>query len=150
MHRSIAMAAAICVLGAVGTRAARAQSTHIGSFAAYQFDVKDPAMGGQVTLPLVRELDLYPSAAYYFVDTGSMWAVNADLRYRLPSVAYVGGGLNVARRSVGVTNSTDAGLNLIGGLESRKGWIHPFAEGRVILNGGSAFQLNGGVNMTLH
>src|SRR5262245_55679967 len=128
MHRSIAMAAAICVFGAVGTKAAQAQSTHVGSFAAYQFDAQDAAMGGQVTLPLVREFDLYPSAAYYFVDTGSMWAVNADMRYRFPRVAYVGTGLNVARRSVGVNNSTDTGLNLIGGVESRKGWIHPFAE----------------------
>ena len=150
MRRSLAVAAAICFIGAMSAGAAQAQNAHIGSYAAYQFDAQDAAMGGQVTLPLVREFDLYPSATYYFVDTGSLWAVNADMRYRFPRIAYVGTGLNVARRSVGTSNSTDTGLNLIGGVESRKGWIHPFAEGRVILNGGSAFQLNGGVNMTLH
>ena len=149
MRRQLAIAAAVCLIGTMGARASWAQSSHVGSYAAYQFDTKDPGMGGQFTLPLVRQVDLYPSATYYFVDAGSMWAVNADVRYRLPRVAYLGTGINVARRSIANSNATDAGLNLIGGLESRTGRIHPFAEGRVILNGGSAFQLNGGINMTL-
>ena len=149
MHRRIATLAAVCLLGALGAARAQAQNTHLGSYAAYQFDLREPGMGGQLTLPVQRRFDLYPSASYYFVDTGSLWAVNADVRYRLPRIAYVGTGLNVARRSVGNVNDTDAGLNLIGGVESRRGWIHPFAEGRVILNGGSAFQLGAGVNMTL-
>jgi hypothetical protein len=149
MSRSIALLAAALLVGTVSAGTATAQGTHVGSHAAYHFDIKEPAMGGQVQVPLMRQLELYPSAAYFFVDRGSFWAVNADLKYRLPRAAYLGAGLNVARRSVNDVNDTDAGVNLLGGLEGRRGRIHPFMEGRVILNSGSAFQLAGGINMTL-
>ncbi len=149
MFRRIAMVAAACVVGLCGAERALAQSTHIGSHAAYHFDVKEPGMGGQAVLPVMPRLELYPSAAVFFVDRGSLWAVNADLRYRMPRSAYLGAGLNVARRSVNDVNDTQTGVNLLGGLESRRGYIHPFVEGRVILNGESAFQAMGGLNITL-
>jgi len=46
-------------------------------------------------------------------------------------------------------SNTDAGLNLIVGLESLKGWIHPFAEGRLTVGDESTFQIAGGLNFTL-
>jgi hypothetical protein len=149
MRRNLAVAVAVCLIGIGSAQVARAQQTHIGSYAAYQFDAKDPGMGGLVAVPMVKRFDLYPSATYYFVDTGSEWAVNADVRYRMPKLVYFGTGLNVARHSFLTSNSTDAGLNLITGVEAQYGRIRPFAEGRVILSGGSAFQLNGGVNMAV-
>ncbi len=71
------------------------------------------------------------------------------MKYRSPTPVYLGAGLNVARRSVSGVSDTETGANLIGGLESRWGMVHPFLEGRVILNSTSAFQFLGGINVTL-
>jgi opacity protein-like surface antigen len=148
MQRPVALAVA-AALAALAAGPAAAQQTRIGSHAAYHFDVRQPALGGQLEVPLLQQLELYPSAAYFLVDRGSLWAVNADLKYRLLSPAYLGAGLNLARRSVNDVNDTDAGVNLLAGVQGRRGPIQPFMEGRVILNSGSAFQLAGGLNIAL-
>lgn len=149
MQRMTGIMAVVAALVAGGAAVAEAQNAHIGSHLAYQFDVRDPAVGAQATLPVVSQFDFYPSGAVYLVDQGSLMAFNADMKYRLPAIAYVGGGLNLLRRNVNDVGRTDAGVNLLGGVEGRTGRIHPFAEGRVILNEGSAFQLAGGVNIAL-
>lgn len=123
--------------------------TRVGSSLAYQFDVRDPALGAQLDVPLDSRFALYPSGAVYFVDQGSLVGFNADVKYRLPAALYLGGGLNVLHRSVAGVGNTDAGVNLLGGIERRSGWLQPFAEGRVILNDGSAFQLAAGLNVAL-
>lgn len=150
----ISVAVSMVMAGTGTLRAQRAQNAGsqqaaIGTHMAYQFDVRDPGVGGQISVPVYRQLSLYPSGAVYLVDTGSLYAVNADVKYRLPSLLYLGGGLNLLRRSVNAAGSTDAGVNLLGGFEARRGPIHPFVEGRVILNDGSAFQLAGGLNVAL-
>jgi hypothetical protein len=45
--------------------------------------------------------------------------------------------------------STHAGLNLLGGVESLRGTVHPFGEGRFIISDDSRFQLQAGLNITL-
>jgi hypothetical protein len=121
----------------------------VGSYMAYHFDTRDPALGAQLDVPVASRLALYPSGAVYLVDSGSLVGLNADLKYRLPMRTYVGGGLNLMHREIGDADNTDAGVNLLGGIEGRTGRIHPFAEGRVILNDGSAFQLAAGLNIAL-
>ncbi|PYP41419.1 MAG: hypothetical protein DMD43_06585 [Gemmatimonadetes bacterium] len=47
-----------------------------------------------------------------------------------PNWLDVGGGLNFADRRVSGVGSTHAGLNLFAGVESLRGWVHPFGEAR--------------------
>lgn len=126
---------------------------HIGPHVAYEFTNQDFAIGAQFSVPVAHHLEVYPSFDYYFVDPGSLWAVNADLKWRVarerPDWLYVGTGLNIARSSVGTLHHTDAGLNLIAGVESLKGRIHPFGEGRLIVSDETRFQLAAGLNFTL-
>jgi hypothetical protein len=134
---------------------ALAQRSHIGPQIGYNFDYEALVLGGQLSLPLGYHLELYPSFDYFFVDagTGTVWAINADLKYRLPiqgaDFLYIGGGVNFTRSSFGGTGNTDTRGNVIAGLESRRGNIHPFAEFRLTAGQGSTTQLVGGLNITL-
>ena len=71
------------------------------------------------------------------------------LKYRLPlqnaDFLYIGGGLNFTRSS----GTSDTRGNVLAGLESRRGNIHPFAEFRLTAGQGSTTQLVGGLNITL-
>ena len=130
-----------------------AQRSHIGVHAGYDFDRDKAAFGGQVSLPLSRFVELYPSVDVYLVDVGSLVGFNGDLKFRLnpgaPLQLYVGGGVNVLRASAGGVGATDTGWDLLGGLESRFGYTHPYVEGRALHHDRSAFQLNAGLNITL-
>jgi hypothetical protein len=134
-----------------GTAAAQSQNTtRVGSYLAYHFDVRDPGVGAQLDVPVTPRLTLYPSGGVFLVDQGSLWGVNADVKYWVTSPLYVGGGLNIMQRSLAGTGRTDTGVNLLTGLEGHMGWrLHPFAEGRVILNEGSAFLLGAGLRVAL-
>jgi hypothetical protein len=112
---------------------------HIG----YNFDADDLLLGAQVSWPITRRVDLYPSFDLYLVDTGHLWALNFDVKYRPPSISgswYLGGGINILDRTAG--SSTN--LNLLTGLEGRRGRTRPYVEAKLILGDGSAFQLVGG------
>jgi len=134
---------------------AAAQRAHIGAHAGYQFDANEALVGGQMTLPASRFVELYPSLDVYLVDTGSLLAFNGDLKLRLtpgaPLQLYAGGGINVLRRrgSGGGSATTDTGFDLLAGVESRRGGVHPYVEGRWLVHDATAFQLNGGLNITL-
>src|SRR6266487_3572021 len=101
------LAPALVALGVLATPVA-AQLSHIGAHVGYDFDGDDTVVGGQLSLPLNRVLELYPSVDVYLVDVG-----------------------------------------LLGGLESRFGYTHPYVEGRALHHDRSAFQLNAGLNITL-
>jgi hypothetical protein len=146
---ALVLTATVAVAGA-----AQAQNgqVHLGPRMSYQFDLEEFGLGAQLSAPLVPRLDVYPSFDYYFVDPGSVWNVNADLKFRpSPGAAwlYLGGGLNVARTSVGDVTHTDAGVNAFLGMESRTGRVHPFAEFRFTNNDGSTGQISAGLNITL-
>ena len=136
-------------LTAVFARSAQAQTKemHFGPHILYNFDLKDFGIGAQFSVPVAHYLEFYPSFDYYFVD-GSAWALNADLKYRFAGQGwdwlYAGGGLNLTHFA-----KTNANLNLIGGVESLRGTIHPFGEFRAILGHGSSVQLAAGLNITL-
>ncbi len=147
----IAMCAALA--SCVGFGVARAQDANaarVGSRMSYNFDVRDPGIGAQIDVPVASRIALYPSGAVYFVDQGSLYGLNADVKVRVARALYVGGGLNLLHRSVADVGNTDAGVNLLGGLEGHVGRrVRPFAEGRVILNDGSAFELGAGLSIIL-
>jgi hypothetical protein len=151
--RASRLVAALVLTAAVaGTAQAQAGSVHLGPRMSYQFDLEEFGLGAQLSAPLVPRLDVYPSFDYYFVDPGSFWNLNADLKFRpSPGTAwlYLGGGLNIARSSFGDNSSTDAGVNAFLGMESRTGRVHPFAEFRFTNNNGSTGQVSVGLNITM-
>ena len=128
---------------------AAAQRAHIGAHAGYQFDANEALVGGQMTLPASRYLELYTSVDVYLVDAGSLVGFNVDLKYRLTPGArlqlYGGGGLNLLRGN----GASDTGWDLFAGLESRRAIVHPYVEARWLFHNGNAFQANAGLNFTL-
>lgn len=151
----IASLAAALVLASVfvGTAEAQGARMHLGPRLSYQFDLEEIGVGAQFSTPLARHLEFYPSFDYFFVDPGSFWQLNADLKYSVPSRElhwlYLGSGLNISRRGARGAHDTQAGLNLFAGAESRRGRIHPFGEFRVTVGDGSTAQIAAGVNFTL-
>jgi hypothetical protein len=143
----------LLMAGAVWQSAsAQTSRMHIGPRLSYNFDLEELGIGAQFSIPIATRLEFYPSFDYYFVDPGSAWGLNADLKYRFAGEnvrwLYVGAGLNVTGVSDG-NDETDAGLNLIAGVESLKGRIHPFGEFRGTIGGASFVQLSAGLNITL-
>lgn len=125
------------------------QGPTYGAHIGYNFDVDDLLLGAQVSWPITPDVALYPSFDYYFVSPGSLWSLNFDLKYRPPTrygAWYVGGGLNYSRISAGGTSASDTGLNLLTGLEGRRGRTRPYVEGKFILGDGSSFQIVGGLS----
>jgi hypothetical protein len=149
MNKTLTVLAALLVCAAP----ARAQRAHIGPHAGYDFDRNVALAGGQLSLPLSRYVELYPSLDVYFVNTGSLLGFNGDLKLRLqpgrPLQLYLGGGLNALRANAGSTTATDTGWDLLGGLETRLGYSHPYIEGKMLQHNGSTFQLMAGINITL-
>ena len=120
-----------------------------GAHFGYNFDVDNALIGAQLSWPIVPSLDLYPSFDYYFVSGGSLWSLNFDIKYRPPTTYrawYLGGGLNWSHASANGNGTSDTGLNLLTGLEGRRGRARPYIEGKFILSGGSSFQIVGGVS----
>lgn len=146
---------AALTLALVATTAASAQTnrTHIGPRIGYNFDAEVATVGGQLSFPIGRRLEFYPSADIHLVDEGSLLGINLDLKYRLPGTnvrwMYVGTGLGILSRSVNDRDNTDTGLNVFLGAESLSGRVHPFIEGRVLISDGSTAQILGGINFTL-
>lgn len=128
---------------AVGTSTTPRFGPHLG----YNFDAEALLVGAQLTWPITPSLELYPTFDYYFVDVGSLYSLNFDVKYRPPTrygAWYVGGGLNYSRFSAGGNSAGDTNLNLLTGLEGRRGRTRPYVEAKFILGDGSAFQLVGG------
>lgn len=141
-------------IGIPGALSAQTSRSHVGPHLGYNFDAEELGIGAQLSVPVARRLEFYPSFDYYFVDPGSLWALNADLKYRVPTSArsdwlYVGGGLNLTTASRNGSDHTDAGANFLLGVESLRGIIHPFGEARLTLGDGSTFQIAAGLNITL-
>ena len=125
------------------------QGPTYGAHLGYNFDIDELLLGAQLTYPFTPSIAFYPTFDYYFVSGGSLWSLNFDLKYRPPTrygAWYVGGGLNWSRASAGGNSASDTGLNLLTGLEGRRGRTRPYVEGKFILGDGSSFQLVGGVS----
>ena len=142
-------------LAAVGVLPAMAQtsSLHLGPRVGYNFDAEEFTLGGQLSVPVSSRLEFYPSADVHFVEVGSLWTLNADLKYRFSGESmnwfYAGAGLGFRMRSFNDNDNTDTGFNMFFGAESLRGRVHPFGEARVTLSDGSMFMLVGGLNFTI-
>ncbi|MFN0181638.1 MAG: hypothetical protein ACKVZ0_22750 [Gemmatimonadales bacterium] len=152
-RRSTIVAVFAATALAAGSAQAQTDRLHLGPRISYQFDLEEIGIGLQLGVPIAKNLEFYPSFDYFLVDPGTFWNLNADLKYRLPDPSirwlYLGGGLNIARASGGGSARTRAGVNLLAGVESLKGRVHPFGEFRFTANDGSTGQLAVGVNFTL-
>ncbi|MGH7585926.1 MAG: hypothetical protein ACREMH_06745 [Gemmatimonadales bacterium] len=152
--RTCAIAAALLASTAMIAEA-QTHRLHLGPRVSYHFDAEEFGLGAQFSVPVADHLEFYPSFDYFFVDPGSLWALNADMKYRFAGQgldwAYAGAGLGLANADPGgsVDGETDAGLNLLFGVESLKGWVHPFAEGRFVVADETGFQVSAGINFTL-
>ena len=150
-HRTRATLVTLAI-AITGTTALEAQRrAHFGARAGYDLDIEEFAVGAQVSIPVSRRVEVYPSVDRYFIDPGSLWSMNADLKVKPTTQAewlYLGGGLNIMRRDIGPVDETDAGFNMLLGAESRSGWIHPFADARLTLSDANRFLLAAGLNIT--
>lgn len=151
---AVAVIAAGALFGVAAGAEAQTSRSHLGPRVSYNFDAEEFGIGAQLGVPVGRRLEFYPSFDYYFVDPGNLWALNADLKYRISGTKsaewlYVGAGLNFTGFSNGPVDDTDVGANLLAGVEPLRGRVHPFAEGRLTLGDGSTFQISAGLNFTL-
>ena len=138
--------------------AAAAQSeaqgrSHLGPHIGVNTDFNDLLLGVHATFPATSWLELYPSFDLYFPDDGTLLGFNGDFKFLIPTRNqfgfYAGPGLNVLYSSNEDTDDADLGLNLFGGVETRRGNVHPYFEGRVLLHDNTSFQLVFGLNFTL-
>lgn len=147
--------ASTLLLTSVMAGGAQAQTSqlHFGPRVSYQFDLEEFGIGAQLSVPIAHHLEFYPSFDYFFVNVGSFWDVNGDLKYRIDTESvnwlYMGGGLNIAHTSRDRGNDNQAGLNLFAGVESLSGRVHPFGELRFTINDHSTAQASVGLNFTL-
>jgi len=125
----------------------------VGPHLGYNFDAQALDLGLQATLPLTQQVELYPTFDYYDVSPATLWALNLDVKIR-PRTArralYFGGGLDYLHSSNGGASSGDLNFSVIGGWEVRRSPVAPYAEGRLLLGHGSAFQVAGGISFYLH
>lgn len=143
-----------CALMMAITSTIEAQaSTHVGMRIGYNFDNEEVLLSANLTVPMTSRIEFYPSIDIYTPERGNRIGFNGDVKVMFPMSSgpsfYAGGGIGVVNRNEGDFSNTDVGANLLFGLESRIGWIHPFAEAKVLVHDRSQFQLIGGLNLTL-
>ena len=152
--RIVSLASALVLTSAMaGAAQAQTSRLHFGPRVSYQFDLEEFGIGAQLSVPIASHLEFYPSFDFFFVNVGTYWDVNADLKYRIATESvdwlYIGAGLNVAHISRDRFDDNQAGLNLFVGVESLRGRVHPFGEFRFTANNGSTAQASVGLNFTL-
>ena len=129
-------------------RAAAARvGPEVGIHAGYNFDIDHALIGAQASFPMTSNVELYPSFDYYTGQSAAKWGLNIDLKVRPPAryqFWYGGAGLNLLHAT-----STTSHLGLFAGFAGRPGPFRPYAEARLILGDGSAFQLAGGLSFPL-
>ena len=151
---SAVLIGSLFALLAVVPSSGRAQvNTHVGARLGYNFDTREALLSANLTVPMASRVEFYPSLDVYTPDRGNKIGFNGDVKVLFPMSPgpqfYAGGGLGVVNRTVGDFSNTDVGVNLLMGIESRMGWIHPFVEGKVLLHDRSSLNLIGGFNLTL-
>jgi len=140
------------VANAQRASAANAQRAHVGARFGYDYDVKIPLVSTQVTVPVTRTVEFYPSVDIYLPDQGSMMGFNGDVKFNMPTNhprMYVGTGLGVQTRTLRRSSTTDVGINALFGVETRAGWVHPFVEGRGFISETNRVSIMAGLNFTI-
>lgn len=138
-YASLAISVALALTALVGAPTPGHGQVYIGAQGSWGNET-DLGVGGRVLGNIENaNLEMVGSFDIYFPDVGDYWEANANLFYHFhlretPSVLpYVGGGLNLA--SIGNGDSTtEAGLNLGGGLRFPLENVSPFIEAKTVLS----------------
>jgi hypothetical protein len=132
-----------------GGRAVRVERPSVGARIGYDFDVDHVFIGGQLNLPVGRRWGLVPSAEFYPGLSGSLFRLNADVKYHPPTVYglfYFGAGFAYLHAS----GASDAGANLFAGWEGRQARpFKPFLEAKFVFADNTSFNVLAGLNFPL-
>ncbi|PYP02903.1 MAG: hypothetical protein DMD25_12180 [Gemmatimonadetes bacterium] len=132
-----------------GGRAVMVDRPGLGPRVGYDFNVDHLFLGGQLNLPVGRRWALVPSAEFYPGQTGSLFRLNADLKYHPPTVYglfYFGAGFAYLHAS----GASDAGANLFAGWEGRRARpFKPFLEAKFVFADNTSFNVLAGLNFPL-
>jgi hypothetical protein len=138
----------ILMLCAVSASTAGAQ-TRFGVRGGVYLDQDDPFAGAHFLHAIDRHWMFNPNFEYVFVDRGSMFTINADVHYDLPSrssaIFWLGGGLGINHFSFREFNNTDAGLNLLMGVSFGRRPTIPFIQVKVMVMDETQLVLGGGL-----
>jgi len=123
--------------------------THFGIRGGVYLDQDDPFAGVHFLHAIDRHWMFNPNFEYVFVDRGSMFTINADVHYDLPSrsstIFWLGGGLGINHFSFREFNNTDAELNLLMGVSFSRRPTIPFIQVKVVVMDESQLVLGGGL-----
>ena len=153
LPRAAVLAALMTVLSVSGAGAQA--TTHVGMRIGYNFDFDEVLFGANLTVPMTSIIEFYPSLEIYAPESGNRLGFNGDVKVMLPRSSamapqlYGGGGLGIVNVNQGDVSKTDIGVNLLFGIESRIGWMHPYGEAKLLIYDRTQFALIGGVNVTL-
>jgi hypothetical protein len=149
----MALAGSFAAMLLAAVSAGAQTSTHVGMRVGYNFRTEEALFSGNLTVPMTNRIEFYPSIDIYTPNTGNRMGFNGDVKLTFPTNPgpqfYVGGGVGIVNRNQRNVSNTDIGANLLMGLESRTGWIHPFGEAKVLIHDRTQFQLIGGLNLTI-
>jgi hypothetical protein len=139
---------AALLVGAASYENASAQSRFGVRGGAYM-DQDDAFVGVHAIGAIARHWMFNPNFEYVLVDRGSLFTINADFHYDLPSrsstVFWLGGGLGVSHVSFREVSTTDTGLNLLVGASFGRRPAYPFIQAKVTFFDDTALVLGGGI-----
>lgn len=142
----------VAALSITSTSVIAQASTHVGARLGYNVDSEDAVLGANLTVPITTRIEFYPSIDLYTPARGNKIGFNGDVKVLLPLRTgphlYGGGGVGIVNRNEGDVSNTDIGINLLFGIESKVGRIHPFGEARILLHDETQLVLIAGVNFT--
>lgn len=152
---ALAITAAVLALTIAGAPASAQSSSHVGMRVGYNFRVEEALLSMHLQVPMTSRIYFYPSLDVYAPEEGNRVGFNGDVKIALPGAPpvglqlYAGAGLGIINRNEDGFSNSDLGANFLMGIESAIGWIHPFAEGKLMIYDRSSFQMVAGVNITL-
>jgi len=135
-------------LSASSLGSANAQ-TRFGVRGGFYLDRDEPFVGAHLVHKIQRGWMFNPNFEYVLVEPGSLFTINADLQYDLPSRSnatfWLGGGLGISHFSLEALKNTDTGLNLSMGVRFGRQPATPFLQVKVIMLDEAQLVLGGGV-----
>lgn len=149
------MAVSLVILAMTAPRARAQDDSEVGMRAGYNFREEEVLLSAHLLVPMTSRIFFYPSLDVYAPENGNRVGFNGDVKVALPvripggPQLYAGAGIGVINRNTDGMSNSDIGANLLMGLESKIGWIHPFGEGKIMVYDKTQFQLVAGVNIRL-
>lgn len=144
--RYFMLAATLLCLGLAGQ--AQAQ-TRLGVRGGVYLDQDDAFVGAHIANRVQRNLWFNPNFEYVLVEQGSLYTINADFHYDLPSrsstIFWLGGGLGISRFALNEFSSNDTGLNVLMGASFSRGPTIPYVQVKVMVMDETQLVLGGGI-----